>query len=169
MPNIAPSLLHPQKNACVTLRLSSLPSHCTSIPSYSPQALAPVRHETRSATALAHSAELPGHNPIASKPPAQRRESPPLLSRPTPLHVAPPAVSRRSGLSRILGRRETLALGRCCRPCETLTLGRCCRFCETLALGRYCSPYKTLTLGRCYSRNFHVSSRLISADRVSRV
>jgi len=63
------------------------------MPSRSPQAPAPIRRETRSATALAHSAALPGHDPTASKPPAQCRELPPLLSRPTPLHVAPPTAA----------------------------------------------------------------------------
>ena len=60
------------------------------------------------------------------------------------LHTS--AVSRKSGLSRILGCRETLALGRRCSPCKTLALERCCRLCETLTLGRCCSPYETLSL-----------------------
>ena len=48
-----------------------------------------------------------------------------------------PAASRKSGLSRILGHRETL------------TLGHCYRLCEILTLGHYCNPYETLALGRC--------------------
>jgi len=67
----------------VPLWLPSLSSHCIFVPSRSPQAPALVRHETRSAAAL------PGHDPTASKPPAQRREPLPLLSRSTPLFVAP--------------------------------------------------------------------------------
>jgi len=49
-----------------------------------------------------------------------------------------PVASRRSGLSRIMDRRETLALGCRCIPYETLVLEHYCRLCETLALGRCC-------------------------------
>ena len=50
------------------------------------------------------------------------------------------AYCRRFGVSRILGRRETLPLEHCCNPCEILALGCYCCLYETLALGRYCSP-----------------------------
>jgi len=91
-PSTAPSLLHQQKNACVTLRLPPLPLLCTSVSSRLPQAPARVHRETWSVVALAHSAALPEHDPTTSKPPAQRHKPPPLLSLPTPLHVAPPTA-----------------------------------------------------------------------------
>jgi len=69
-----------------------------------------------------------------------------------------PAGSRRSGLSRILGPRETLALEHCYNLFESLALGRYCSSCETLTLERCCRPCNTLVLGCRCSRNFHVSS-----------
>jgi len=54
------------------------------VSSHSPQTPALVRRETRSAVALLE------HDSTTSKPPTQRYEAPPLLSRSTSLHVAPP-------------------------------------------------------------------------------
>jgi len=120
------------------MRLPSLPSPYTSVLSRSLQTPTPVRCETRSGTAVVHSTALPAHDSTASKPLAQRRKPPPLLLRPTPLHVAPSTahICRESQfcLLRILGCNETLALGRRYSPYETLALGRCYRLCKTLTL-----------------------------------
>ena len=139
---------------------------------YHRTAPAPVCCETRSAT-------LPGHDPTTSKPPAQRREPPSLLSWPTPLHVTPPTARtcyesqvwavanpgpswnpkfgtplqplQNPSFGTLLSFCETLTLGRYCNPCKTLALARCCHLCENLTLERYYNPCETLALG-CWCR-----------------
>jgi len=162
-----------------TLRLPSLPSHCTSVSSRSPQAPAPVRREMRSAVALAHSAALSGHDPTTSKPPAHHRESPPLLSRPTPLHVTSPTTGtcyksqlwavaspgppwnpnfetslqplRNPSFGMLLPPLRNPNFWTLLQPMRNPSFGRCCRLCETLASGRSRRLYETLALG-LYSR-----------------
>ena len=127
--------------AFITLRLSSLPSHCTSVSSRSLQAPAPVCRETQSAAALAYFATLAAHNPTTRKPPGQRCDPHHCTSHRL---LCALVASCRSGLSQILCHRETLTLGRRCNPCETLALGRYCHHCKTLALGCCCHHCKTL-------------------------